>query len=334
MCKIDKIVVHGKLPYLLLLEDSLDPDGKTLAKNEFFIFLKQYNIYGVISFKKEINKDSAQYGYGKLLSEDLNGELTYSTFCLIFGDENATFVYDKIKTDEHYFNDRKLAEITVEFINQFLKIYRYHTKKHWIGYTTYIRLSPYLFTLMNDIKGLITRRSADFRGTGESIGNIIDEKTKTLIFKNLKGNLVINDSYKFLMDANRYKIIGDYQSFIVFLAIYIESWISREIRCFFNNNNKSPKEVETFFINKKGYSKNLYNILKDFINDEKDFRTLKNSTEYKEYRSYLAEKRNNIAHGKYTEINKDIAEIIISKAMKYKEFLTRTLFKETFFSNF
>jgi len=116
------------------------------------------------------------------------------------------------------------------------------------------------------------------------------------------------------MESNRYKQIGDYMSFVLFLVVYIESWISREINLIFKDLGKSDAFISAFYVNNQGKPKFVNQVLISFMGNRKSYRVVSKAG-IQRLSQRISYRRNSIAHGTYIEIKKEKAEIIVNKTM-------------------
>jgi len=320
--ELKEVRIYAKIPFLIMVNDGLDSEGKIISPNGFPIIDYELGITGELYFKQQINKNSFSHQLFQMPSEDFYGELTYSLFCLLLKGNDAKKLNDKYHQQS---SPDYIEKLTSRIVNRFIEIYRVESSKYWIEIPTYKRLSPFQIqfnnTVVNTMKDISNHNVIDFRGTGNMINSSIDSNIVSNIKKQLLKNTVVKESLRFLIEANKYKQRGDYKSFILFFAFYIESWIIREIKVNFTILGKDDLFIHKFLHKNNGKKKSSFTILRDFINSKTNFAQLQNSTEYKQYRVELADRRNSLAHGEMIDVDFEKAESIIKIGAAYRDYL-------------
>lgn len=317
------IRVYAKIPILIQINNGMKKDGALIEANGITVINHERNITAKLFFLQEQNTHVYRNQLLNMPSEDFYGEYTFSMVCVVFRDKDAIAINSIYNSEKDGLD--ALAKISSEFIIRFIDIYRVETRKYWISIPTYKRLSPYQIQINKIPQDTFLNTSnnyvLDYRGTGEMLNSFIQEDT----YKNIKNELLKNgkiiDTVNFLIEANKYKQIGDYKSFVLFYAFYIESWVVREIRNIFIILEYDSKKIDSLFTNNNNRYKTTISIIRDFINDKKEFEKLQNSKVYKEYRKEIAERRNSLAHGKWVVLNEDKAEELIKLGINYRDFL-------------
>lgn len=322
MKEIERIFVYGKLPFIVLLEDSLGEKLNTLPEKAIEIVSPDDEFKCALFFKKNIK--------GAVAVEDIYGELTFSNFCIAFLSENS-----RKKSLNQYFYDKNtnfdfdlLIDVSTEIINKFITIYKStyaknKDSKDWIPIITRNRLSPWKIVIPGYENNKTYELVIDYRGTGIGIGLNMPQEQEIGLRKLCMSHFDIDTASLFLQESNRYRQTGDYTSACVFLCSYVEKWVFREVKYKLQEVGKKESEIESFFKNEDGkwiYHEDAVKIItsnKNFIN----------SSEYKNYRDNVIEKRNEIIHRNFVKITKQESEEMVNIAIKYRDYLQEIIWK-------
>lgn len=327
-----KIVVHGKLPCVILLPDSINEGGEPNDEDPIGITLASYG--AELRLRKIINLDQKQWGM-TLCTEDLYGDLTYSVFQLVITSNNDLEcplnleICDKsgeLQTD-------LITQFSTQFINKFLDIYRhaYRNKKDWIPFVTYKRLSPWHKMTAKNCKGksLWGFGVVDYRGTGTAIGNNLNETEITELQNHCFSNFSVEDTSRYTQLANRYSVIGDFRTSCVMLVIAFENWVFREVRKNLTNQGWDEKKIDNALTYREPKSSKLKNISREdalkLVIGDKNF---KNLAEYRGYVDLVLETRDSIVHGRKVLIDKDKYDQMVVCTTKIREVLYAKLINQ------
>ncbi len=315
MTDLSIIQLTGELPFVLLMKDSIDENNNLNDGIEIIID----NISGLFFHKRHVREYKDQQVI--IASEDIHGYLTYSSFALIFTEDNAKNLYDLAKDEKGEFNHQVLMTKIVEFIRKLVTAYRTVSKKDWIGPIGKSDLNS-LRLVIKDIPNAVSIDTIlGYKGTGVMIGSNLNEKDDGEICNMCSLDFTINTAYKYLQEANRYKIHQEYESFTLFLASYIESWIYREIELKMLHDGKSVEEIDILFKDSNGGYKMLQVVMRDRWKEVYET-TIKNSKEFKDYIKLVHNRRNSIAHGRGARLTECDSEEMIKAAIVYRDFLS------------
>lgn len=318
---IYEIRIYGKIPCVLLLEDTLDEKFQPDFDNVIPIVTEDGDLVAGLFFKKMLNQN--QGGDMILVMEDLFGEFSYSKFCLIINDKHTKNLKSKISDKDGKLSFSLITQLTAEILNKFISIYKIKTQKAWIPKITYKRLSPYEIFLFDKDSDTPQRTIIDYRGTGDCLGVSMTQEDLVDIKKQCSSHLNIDRTYNYLEEAKRFLLTGDYEAFTIFLAFYVESWIYREIGYKWIKNGKSDEEINNIF------DKYIYpnDILKYFLGTD-NFKLLQNTIQYQNYRLKVANKRNDIAHRRKNNIDEKIADDMVKTSMDYRDYLFKIIWED------
>ena len=292
---VTELIVHGKLPFVILLPDSI-PTKENENKNPP-LAISHGNFCAELRFLKKINQDQSNWGMTFAI-EDMAGDRTYSIFQLrILSNNNQTSPLNtKIQKDDGSIDHVLVAELSKDFIYKFCEAYKGVNKpeKDWIPEITVMSLCPWHKMTANNIDGkqIWACGTYDLRGTGIGIGNNLLQASCLRVF-------VEDTPTTYMQLANRYKHNGDYKSQCVYLSACFEHWIFREVRQFFMNINVSENETEN-----KLTKRVTPNGLPVYISREQALKLIignknfVNTKEYKYYENTLKYYRDSISHAK------------------------------------
>lgn len=320
--KACNIYVKGKLPFLVLLEDSINEKGIPIDEKVIDLISNDGDLGVGLFFQQKINNNQN----GVIIAiEDLYGEFTYSEFIMIY-QYHAT----KNNSLEEFFFKYKnwdfeaIAIYTTELLNKFIEIYKEVTnyEKDWIPFLTHFRISPLSIHIDYDkserIDGI---EILDYRGTGTCLGSTLNNDQLNRLKQLSKMiEVKLDPAFKFIQESNRYYLTGDYISSILFLTFYLEKWIFREVKRKLLKNGKTEQEIYQSFINQKGHYIDRYDAIK-LVTNNKNF---KNLNEFKEFQKNVIDIRDEIVHRDRVFVGKKMA----SNANKATMDLRDILFKQ------
>ncbi|RUA35224.1 MAG: hypothetical protein DSY77_02980 [Bacteroidetes bacterium] len=310
------IIGKGKLPFVFLLEDSIDADGQPINSKVIELASNNGELLVGLFLKQQVKNDHRSIN---IHIEDINGELAYSEFLIIF-ERQAT---RNQSLNEFFFVDEKwdfekIATFSSDLINKFIDAYKliHKHKKDWIPYVTKNRLSPWSIHIFNKEKEKIAGiNTLDFRGTGESLANrLSDVDLKQLKELSKRSGVSVDPALKFIQEANRYKLTGDYVSCIIFLAFSIEKWIFREVRYRLEEIGKTQDEIDNDLIKEDKRYIDRYEAIK-IVTGNKNF---KNMESFKNFEKNVTNLRDEIAHRDRIFISKDMVELAIDSTNKFR----------------
>lgn len=272
-------------------------------------------------FRKMQNAMRLPYQAHSLGIEDLYGELAFSMFSVVVAGPHVGKLLGSAPSSESKLPEH-LINFATSLLRKFVGIYRHETVKHWIALPLRSRMSPWNVIVRDERDIALLETIVDYRGTGVGAGTTLSDTQFAEIEKLCCATFDYDHAYQFMETANRLKITGDYQGAILYLAIYVETWLYREIRYSLVQRGKSPQQIEDFFKDGRRF-KSITRVIKDFVGGGTHFRRLENTTEYSDYRKCVADRRNEVAHGTYLEITEIDAERAVKSAMAFRDhFLT------------
>jgi hypothetical protein len=325
----DAIVVNGKVPFCLLLEDSIGESGN-LDNSKVIEIVPESNDFKAGLFFKKIISPLQQ---GPIVAtEDLFGEMTYTEFCVVFKKELTTQkdLSSIFKTNADRFDNEHITEVVAKLINKFTSIYKaeWKNEKDWIPSITKFRMSPWSIFVLNKkgqrIDGI---RVLDYRGTGIMIGNSTNpeqlDKIKRMC---LRPDVKIETAARFCQEVNRFKKTGDYIPAIIFLAAYIEKFIFREIRYKLEKDGKTPEEIRAFLRKKRDPNRYIHRY--DAIEKITGSRSFKETDEFKDYETYIVAPRNAIAHDDPVEMDDAFIDKTTSVSINFRNYLIKVIWEK------
>lgn len=315
------IMVSGKIPFCVLLEDSIGEDNHFIEEKGIRIASEDDNFVAELYLRKTMRSGVS------LASEDLFGELTFSVFSLLFKRANTRggALASVFKVEDDKFDHAHIVAVATTLVNKFIFIYKsvWGNEKDWLPQVTKFRLSPWTITML-DAKG--TKLGGipvlDYRGTGVMIGNSVNaEQLGKIKHFCLIPDAKTETAAAFCQAANRYKKIGEYPASVIFMATYIEKLIFREIRYRLEKEGKTEGEIREFLTNGSGRYIHRYKAIKKITGNE----AFKESSEFLEYEEFIVEPRNLIAHNDPLELDFEFSEKMIQAANNFNKYIVKVI---------
>lgn len=310
--QIGRLEVFGKIPFLIQIEDSLlFPKGVPYAFNDkhIQISIADIKVAGVICLKKESSKNTLLH-----MAEDLNGELSFTKFLLLIDIKDSEDLASLITDETGEIDHKKFAKLTARFINKFLKAYKIISNKYWVSENSFIKFSPYTFIIRNrEYNKILYNCDSDFRGTGNF--SVINEEQRLKISDLCCRTFGIYQTSYYMQESNRFKQNGEYGVFTLYLAFFIESWIYRESEKWLKKYKNMTENEAKIRVEKYRYP---YRCIQGIWN-KNILQEIKETLEFKEYKKEVSDRRNDIAHGREIIIDEEISNIMVKKAMNYRD---------------
>lgn len=317
----DDVIVElcgfAKLPFLVLLPDSIDSDGLPVA-------IRQSDFMAELRFKKTVNENQNRHG-AIMYMEDRRGELTYSE--VSFRIMSCNFLDKPLKNeicDENGdFCPRYFTQFVLKFLRHFVLAYKEVLTPHkdWIEEITTEFCSPWKQLQAKNVSGnpLWQLEYYDNRGTGIMAGNDLTSEQMKLLQRGCIATEVDPTAKSFMQLANRARERGDWITHIVYLHTAFEYWIFREVRTFLFNIGKSPTEVESSLL--KTPSSNQYiskeQALKLIFGDM----SFKNTNAYTLYQSRVTDVRSSVIHVRATKLERAASEAAAQAFQDFSQLL-------------
>jgi len=323
---IVQLTVHGKLPFAILIPDSLSTTDVKASFPPIAVGLKEYS--AELRLIRVLNEDQKRWGIS-IGIEDIYGDYTYTLFQLKIysSDPVNTPINKEVVDSEGEIQHELITNFSTKFIHKFIEAYKgvNNSDKDWIPEITPMRLSPWhtMEALNKTGEKIWAMGTADKRGTGNSLGNTLSKQQLTLLQDSLIMKEYVEDpATKYRQMANRFKINRDYNAFCVFVVVFIEHWLFREVRNKLLELGKNTEEIEQLFTyeDKRGKTKNISreDAIK-LITKDKNF---KNSPAYTDYIDEVVERRDSIVHGRQESLLEKDAEVITNKVNSFVEYIT------------
>ncbi|MEM1114318.1 MAG: hypothetical protein AAGI11_20570 [Pseudomonadota bacterium] len=324
---VTEIVLHGKLPCVILMPDSLSQDRKATENDPIAIKFGRY--MAELRLRKLGNEDQRRWGMSAYI-EDMFGDLTYSVFQLkIHSCNDLEHPLNHVVCDENNNVDEdRVTQLGAHLINRFLDIYRdrHGNSKDWIPQMTYKRLSPWHHSSARNRRGdpLWGLAVLDYRGTGVGLGTDLPEQERVIMQALLYHDFTIEQTARYMQLTNRYIALGDFSTSCVMLATSVESWIFREVRKSLRKKGLSEDEIESMLTKVEGGK--IKNVSKeDALSAVLGDKSFKSSHEYQRYLDNVVEVRDSIVHARLVELDQASMNRMIRVTDRLKEYLSNRL---------
>jgi hypothetical protein len=325
---ITELIVYGKMPSVILIQDSFDESCKPLDVPPVAITLGNYG--AELRLHKVISNDQERWGM-TLAIEDIYGEYTYSIFQLkiVTTDPVMYPLNPEILNEDKNIHHLNVAQFATQFIHKFVEAYKTvnDSTKDWIPEINVSRLSPWHKMSAKNFAGeqIWAMGVYDQRGTGVGIGSDLSQDKMNILQKSLKRNYVEDSATKYRQLANKYRFQKDFRTFCVFCVISFEHWIFREVRTVLLKQNKSNEEIDNLFsvYTRSGKRKNISR--EDAIVLVIGNKKFKNNIYYCQFIDVVLNKRDSIVHGRKEIISENDVNEIINIVTKLMSFLSTEL---------
>ena len=329
---INEIYIWGKLPFPLLIEDSIDDQNELIKNNSFFNILSEDgNILAEVGLKLVINQSQSTIS---LAVEDPTGTFTYSTFLVKIRKAylmNGKTFKDLIMSDsDGKLSKEHLSDISHEIISKLLEAYKYNTQKYWIPIVSKANLSPFKIEIRDINNNIIDQvKYMDFRGTGIGIGSkisndVLDKIKRICVLNNIK----IDPASEILHEANRFMLNGNYMAAAIYISVYFEKIIIQETIRKFMHLGLTESDINLRLKKNNGKYIHRYKAIQLFTKSEK----YKIDARFLNYEKYIVEPRNEIIHNERYIFTKEIVEKMISvgneSSIFFSEIIWRDLYNE------
>lgn len=317
----DDVVVElsgfAKLPFLILLPDSIDCDGLPVA-------VRQSDFMAELRFKKTVNENQNRHG-AIIHMEDRRGELTYSE--VHFRIMSYDFFNKPLKREicdvSGDFCPRVFTKFVLKFLRHFVLAYKevLTPQKDWIEEVTVEFCSPWKQLEAKNASGLQLWKLEyyDSRGTGVMAGNSLTSEQMKLLQRGCVAIEVDPTAKSFMQLANRARERGDWISHIVYMHTAFEYWIFREVRTFLFNIGKSAAEVEACLLKTQAVNQ--------YISKEQALKLIfgdmnfKNTIQYKEYQLKVTDIRSSVIHVRATKLEKGASDAAAKAFQDFNQML-------------
>jgi hypothetical protein len=323
--------VQCRIPNVILIPDTIDDifkiQGKVNVSPENTMELIREGIASKIAFKRRVRKADS---FVVMAIEDVRGEFTDSQ-CFIYFDETQTakvlnkYSIDSLPVPETF--SFLLKEVCLH-INQFLQHYRHVSEKHWITNVDLSAISPIAISYYLEGDSDQHTHKIDYRGTGVGIGCNLSAKQHGLLERLCLENdcMEYELCHEYIMESNRYKIRKDFPPFVLFLAFYIDAWITREIVLKYLKEGLPQTQVDQMVLDKNGRVLYPGPLLQKKLGNKKYDQVTK-TKEFREYK-HIKEVRDSLAHGRRVSITEDDAERFVNYAMSYRDLLLKWIWAD------
>lgn len=309
--QILQIEINGKIPFLILCPDSVikDKEDNSQPTNipPFEITIKENNSKAYLFLKSQSESNNFHS------IQEIFGELSFSLYAIVFPLTSSMNSVELFVDNENRVDYDKVVDLAVMHLNKFLEIYSVQTKRYWIDKCHKSRFSPFeIYIKLKGQNGITTIPpvSYEFRVTG-TMGVISQDKMNE-IQKLCKLEKKLNLTFSFLKKANRYMQIYEFEPFLIYIIIYIEASINNAGVKYLIEQKKFEPENAKSEINKLKYS---HRVLKFILGIKYDL--LIETSEYKNFKCQVLDRRNDLVHGRAIDINMDIAQEILNISRDY-----------------
>ena len=299
--KIPKVIgVRFFLPFLILVNDSLESEDD--LDNQYFINLN--GITASLRFKKLIRHSR---GIGVALA-DKYGALTYSEVQVFYVRESLCS--HNIDVNYMRYNER-LINISLEYINHFINIYRDTTNTYWVRTITKPEIKEFIIDVIF-YDGSQTQNIIGNLGTGWGLGgNVIDSSTDNLLRHRLLFEQAPNDARRLQLDAIYALDREDYPLSTMYLSIFYEMVIAIYIRRGFKSRGETDQQIDDRFLYPSRDFRSMRNLLTTYVPELVNIDLVKGNHSLKDifdqWDTFVRPLRNDIAHGKNIKVSRDQA---------------------------
>lgn len=324
MAEINNLFIYGKLPFVILMEDGFSADGSLDLIEENGIEILIEGIWMKVFLRKNVRKDQ---DYISLAMEDFNGKCSYSDFILTPCTESHKDFIALISEKENNINFDFAFEFVFKFLAKFITSYRSATKKHWMELQNMSQISPLKFLWLdenNDQKFSIKAN----HGTGIAIGSVISKIEVDHIRRFCNNEVDLTFIHQILMYVNQYKYRKDFKNHFIYLKLYFDSWVFRELRIQLLKSKNPDKKINEFFLKNNGDFIDIGQALKQFFGKnqlkiiiEKNNKTYQAFEQIKKFRDDLIHKES------IPVVTDNEVGYLLTASLKFRDVLSKEIQK-------
>lgn len=323
--------VQCRIPNVILIPDTIDDifkvHGKVSVTPDNTLDLTIEGITSRIAFKRRVRQPDS---FAVMAIEDMRGEFTDSQCFICFDAVQTKKVLCKYSIDNCPVAETfpSLIKEVCLHINQFLQHYRHVSEKHWIMNVDSSAISPIALSYYVQGDSDQHTHKIDYRGTGVGIGSNLSAEQYDLLQKLCSKNDEMNYElcHEYIMESNRYKLRKDYPPFVLFLAFYIDAWITREVVYKYLKEGLTQDQVDQLVVGKNGRVLYPGQLLEKKLGNT-EYTQLTKTNEFQDYKKVKAV-RDSLAHGRRVNISDDDAERFVGYAMSYRDLLLKWIWSE------